>query len=361
LRRSAGSRAASPTTSTTCSPASCRTPLDDPARRVHLDDILEGARHASELIKQILTYSRRQPVQRRSLDLGQVVNDALRLVRASAPAQIEVVAEIARHAPPTLADNAQLHQVVMNLATNAMQAMGGSGRVNVRVAVDDLDAAAAAARPPLQPGRHLRLDVEDTGHGIDPATLPHIFEPFFTTRAGGGGTGLGLAVVRAIVESHGGAIAVDSRPGQGTTFHVWLRAHDGEAQAARPRELPRGAGQSVLVVDDEAGLAKVAAALLEKLGYRATWSVDPRAALDTLRTTARSTAAVLCDLSMPDVGGEAFAREAKKIAPELRLVLTTGYGGAVDDEAARTLGFQAVLPKPFTPEELAEIMAKVLA
>jgi signal transduction histidine kinase len=334
---------------------------DDPLR-AHVDDILIGAHQAAALVKQILAYGRRQPVARKAVALAEAVTEALRLVRASVPPLVKLEVDLAPDTPAVLADGGQLHQVVMNLATNALQSLRGAGQVTVRTRMVELDAQAVAAHPPLRPGRHAELVVEDTGEGVPAESLAHIFEPFYTTRASGGGTGLGLAVVKAVVQGHGGAVAVSSTPGRGTRFCVWLAAHEGrESEGEDERSLPRGHGERVVVVDDDPGLAKVAAALIEHLGYRAAWYADAAEALGVLEADHGAAQVVLCDLSMPGLTGEQFARRLRARAPEIKLVLTTGYGGAIDADAFRALGFSELLPKPYAPDELASTLARVLA
>ena len=209
---------------------------ENPEVREHLGAVLQAASRATDLVRQILTFSRQQPPERRPIQLRPVVAESLKLLRATIPSTIEFDTSLAADAPTVLADATQIHQILMNLGTNAWHAMKDrTGRLQVKLEKCVVDAAHAATQPRLRPGVYARVSVSDTGCGMDQATLRRIFEPFFTTKPPGEGTGLGLAVVHGIMDSHDGAVTVYSQPGEGTVFHLYFPAHAGEAAARPPR------------------------------------------------------------------------------------------------------------------------------
>jgi CheY-like chemotaxis protein len=266
-----------------------------------------------------------------------------------------------------LADAGQMHQVVMNLCTNAVQALEpAGGQLTVALDTVEVDANFALARAPLKPGPHVRLTVADTGVGMDAVTLERIFEPFFTTKPPGRGTGLGLAVVHGIVQSHEGAVTVESQAGVGTTFHVYLPAtaaptalsgvnHDG-----RPTDPPRGKGELVLLVDDDPGVVRLGEHLLERLGYRVDGYTDPRAALNAFTAAPDRYGVVLTDLAMPDISGTEVARQVRAARPDMPVVLTSGYLNPAQDRRAGDYGAGEFLGKPFSLKSLAETLAAAL-
>jgi PAS domain S-box-containing protein len=221
-----------------------------------LRQVLAAGSRAKDLVRQILTFSRQAEQERRPVQLHHVIKEALKLLRASLPATIEIRQAIREDSGIVLADPSQMHQVLMNLCTNAEHAMRPDGGVlEIRLDPMDVDPTYAAAHPPLQPGPHIRLAVRDTGHGMPPAVQERIFDPFFTTKEPGEGTGLGLAMVHGIVTRHGGAITVESAPGRGTRFHLYLpRYHAEEARAAVEEPPARGSRERILVVYDESSI-----------------------------------------------------------------------------------------------------------
>lgn len=231
----------------------------------HLQAVLKASRRAKDLVQQILTFSRQQEQERKPIQLQAVIQEALKLLRASLPATIDLRADINPDIPVVRADPSQVRQVLMNLVTNAVHAMRGRGQLGIRLLRIGLD---AAAQPNLPAGNYAALLVSDTGCGMDRAILQRIFEPFFTTKEPGEGTGLGLAVVHGIMKSHGGAIKVDSQPGHGTTFHLYFPAHD-QAEAGpsqKVRSIPQGHGERILFADDDPPLASSGKKILERAG-----------------------------------------------------------------------------------------------
>jgi signal transduction histidine kinase/ActR/RegA family two-component response regulator len=325
--------------------------------RESIDEIDKASRRARDIVHQILTFARPRAPQRRRLMLDEVAREAVRMVRVTLPARIELAVDLSADAPAVLADATQIHQLIINLCTNAWQAMdGNSGRILIRVREVALDAAAAArATPGLQPGRFARLSVSDSGIGIDPMIREHIFDPFFSTKPTGEGTGLGLAVVHGIVRAHEGAIEVESRPGEGTTFHVLLPSAQGKdepegARDTQARTLRRA--RSVLYLDDNENLVSAVTRTLPRHGHRVVGHTAAEAALDAVRAAPQAYDLFVSDYTMAGWSGLEVARELFRIRADLPVVIISGY---VDDQLrrmAQELGVRQVLSKPYTLDEL---------
>jgi PAS domain S-box-containing protein len=337
-------------------------PPTHPAR-AYLEGIMRGSERARDLVSQIVTFSRRREQQRTIARLGPVVHDALRLLRASLPATIEFRTEIDLETPPVLCDATQLHQIVMNLGANAAYAMRPRGGVlTVSLNEAEPDSAVVASHPQLGRRRPVCLTISDTGMGMDSVTRDRIFEPFFTTKPVGEGSGLGLAVVHGIVQTHEGAIVCASEPGAGTTFRIYFPPVDidGIEAPLASAELPQGQGERVLLVDDEEAVVAIASRMLERLGYRPTVFSDSRVALEQLLCTPEAFDVVLTDLTMAGVTGVDLAREARGVRPKLPVIITTGFMNARDIDSARVLGVQLFLEKPFVLSALADCMHQAL-
>ncbi len=325
--------------------------------RESIDEIDKASRRARDIVHQILTFARPRAPQRRRLMLDEVAREAVRMVRVTLPARIELAVDLSADAPAVLADATQINQLIVNLCTNAWQAMdGNSGRILIRVREVALDAAAAARTTPgLHAGRFARLSVSDSGTGIDPAIREHIFDPFFSTKPTGEGTGLGLAVVHGIVRAHEGAIEVESKPGEGTTFHVLLPAAQGKdepegARDAQVRTLRRA--RSVLYLDDNENLVSAVTRTLPRHGHRVAGHTAAEAALDAVRAAPQAYDLFVSDYTMAGWSGLEVARELFRIRADLPVVIISGY---VDDQLrrmARELGVRQVLSKPYTLDEL---------
>ena len=328
-----------------------------------LDEVKHAGARASDLVRQIMTFSRRQEQERGVIPVTPVVREALALLRAVVPASVRIEEQLSSDLPMVIGDGTQLHQVVMNLATNAVHAMNEHGGV-LRMVVERVIADAELCRriPELREGAHVRLTVSDTGHGMAPETLDRVFEPFFTTKVAGEGTGLGLSVVHGIVRSHDGAISVTSEPGRGTSFAVYLpvSAELPHAALMPSAAAPRGDGARVLYVDDEPVLARLAERSLTRLGYRPTVLTRPREALIALRGNLSAFDVLVTDLTMPEMSGLQLAAEALRLRPDLPVVLATGYTGMLTPELARERGLRGVLLKPFTPEHMARALADAM-
>jgi PAS domain S-box-containing protein len=336
---------------------------DLPAVQESLMQVEKAGARARDLVRQILAFSRREDQTRRPIRLEEVVREVLQLLRASFPAQVTIVSEVSSDAPVVLADPSQVHQVLMNLATNALHAMmPGGGTLTLRETVVDLSEADVTATPGLEPRCYVRLTVADTGCGIEPAVAERVFEPFFTTKDPGRGTGLGLAVVHGIMKSHDGVVILESRVGSGSTFALYFPVHQEEA-AGSPidvSKLARGDGQHVLLVDDEESLARLGSRALQRLGYRVTVETDPLRALTMFQSGPERFDLLLTDLTMPGMNGLELVREVHRIRPALPVVLATGYGGDVDADQARALDIQELLFKPATVAALGSSVRRAL-
>ena len=337
-------------------------PADHPAH-THLRRIEQATGRAADLVQRILAFSRQQDTRRTSVRLQAIVDEVLKLLRATLPATIEIRTRLEADTPSVLADSSQIHQVLMNLGTNAAHAMGDrGGRLEIRLQTVALDAGAATIAPELREGRYVTLSVSDTGSGMDRATLERIFEPFFTTKAPGHGTGLGLSVVHGIMKSHDAAITVESRPGLGTTFQLYFPVADTTVTEPAPptAENIRGHGEHVLCVDDEEAILYVATLILQGLGYRVTSSTDAVQALEDFRSRPCEFAAVVTDLSMPGLSGHDLARQIRELRPDIPLVLTAGYVGPAEAEAVQRLGVGDVILKPNLVADLGPALHRLL-
>ncbi len=328
-----------------------------------IECVRQAGGRAAGLVRQILAFSRQQEQQRAPIQLRHVVREATNLLRATIPTTIEFHVSLDHDLPTVLADATQIHQVVMNLGTNAWHAMREHpGRLDVRLEHCVVDAALAEQHAGLRPGNYVRLGVSDTGHGMDAATIGRIFEPFFTTKTPGEGTGLGLSVVHGIMQSHDGVITVSSQCGQGTTFQLYFPACAADAVEAGPEEmaLPRGSGERVLFVDDEEALASVGRSTLEKLGYQVDAFSAPQAALAALRRTPADYRVVITDFTMPGLTGVELAREVLAVRPDLPVLLITGHNGNLTASQVEALGIRELLLKPLSLHGLALAVRRVL-
>jgi PAS domain S-box-containing protein len=330
--------------------------------RQYLQEVLTASNRARDLVQQILTFSRKSNAGRGPVHLPPLVKETLKLLRASLPATIEIRQHIDRQVGVVLADPTQMHQVLMNLCTNAEYAMRATGGVlEVRLEAVDLDEAFAAAHPEVKPGAYVRLTVQDTGCGIEPEVVGRIFEPFFTTKEVGEGTGMGLAVVHGIVTECGGTITVHSTPGKGTRFQIYLPCVPETVQDTTPVEerVPHGQG-CILFVDDEPVLAQWGRTLLERLGYKVVARTSSVEALEAFRAMPQRFDLVITDQTMPNITGDALARELRRLRPEVPIILCTGFSHLVDADKARALGIDAMCMKPLAARDLAVTIQQVL-
>ncbi len=334
----------------------------DPAR-VNLDEIKKASIRAKSLVQQILAFSRQQPQERRVTDLGPIVHETVKFLRATIPSIVELVISIDAATPGVLADPTQIHQVIANLCTNAWHALDDQpGRIEVRLESFNLDSVAASRLAGLKSGRVVCLSVTDMGKGMDTVTLERVFDPFFTTKEPGKGTGLGLSVVHGIVEGHDGAITVSSRPGEGTKFQVYFPAAvpAGIPSPTASKALGTGKGQHILFLDDEESLVLLAKRVVERLGYRVTAFTRSTDAVRTFREDPARFDLIITDLYMPGASGLHIASELLKLRPGLPVMLCSGHVTDELRQRARDAGISEVLHKPNTMEELSEAIHRLL-
>ena len=343
-----------------------------------LGEIRKAGARARDLVRQILSFSRRQATERKRITLEPVVEETLRLLRATLPARIALTAHCEPGVPMVLADATQIEQALINLVTNAMQALGSvPGNVAIRLDSVDLDATLSVARPVLRelwhkhPGLTVRLSIKDDGPGMNRATLERVFEPFFTTKAVNKGTGLGLSVVHGIVQAHGGAIEVESEPGLGAIFTIYLplaRELEPQAGAAvtaegegsnastRPAATPTGEEQHILYIDDDEALVHLVQRLLRRQGFRVTGHTDQREALRELRANPAAFDLVLSDYNMPGMSGLDVAREVRSIRADLPVAIASGF---IDETLRAEAGEAGVRELIFKAEAVESFCAVV--
>ncbi|TKB23325.1 response regulator [Desulfopila sp. IMCC35006] len=336
---------------------------DHPARK-DLDQVIAGGDRAVDLVKRILTFSRKESDgQFRPVKIQYVVEEVIKLLTPSLPATIELLHEIDPSCRSILADSGQMHQVLMNLCTNARQAIGdGHGRITIRLSEIE-DVGQIVSHAPLARGTGVLLDLEvsDTGCGIAKDKLDKIFDPFFTTKRKEHGTGLGLAVVHGIIAKHQGAIQVASQVGVGTTFHVYLNIDGGEEPGRPAKKIGElGGNERIMVIDDEIGLTDLLRELLQEKGYVVTTFSDSIAAVRAFRQDPNCCDLVITDMLMPGMTGAELAREFLGQRPDIPIIMVTGHSGNFDKKRATLSGIRELLVKPVKKEKLYQIVRKVL-
>ncbi len=322
-----------------------------------------GATHrAKDLVRQIVAFSRPVDQKRKLIDITPVIHESLKFIRASLPTTIEIRENITCRGA-ILGDPSEIEQVIMNLCANAYHAMRGQvGLLDISLRDIDLKTIQTFDYKDLSPGKYVRLTVSDTGCGIDPAIRDRIFDPYFTTKPIGEGSGLGLSIVHGIVTNCGGSIMVDSKPGQGATFDIYLPAVARESSESGPeasQAAPTGSG-TVLYVDDEAALVEVGKLMLELLGYRVVATTNSMEALKMFMDRPDELDAVVTDMTMPNMTGVELARKVMEVRPEIPIILCTGYSDLINKEKAKELGIRGFLMKPFNLLGLGTIMKNVL-
>jgi PAS domain S-box-containing protein len=337
-------------------------PDQHPAQESLLE-IDKASARAADLVQRILAFSRQQEIKRKVVQLQPVVEEALKLIRPTLSAMIEIKASFAANVPEVAADSSQIHQLIMNLATNSAHAIAaGTGLIEISLDAPTVTADLARTSADLREGRYARLSVSDNGCGMDKATLERIFDPFFTTKPAGQGTGLGLSTVDGIMRSHEGAVTVYSQPGKGTRFHLYFPAiGDAATEVEAPsQEVARGKGENVLYVDDEDVLVRLSTRTLNRLGYRVSGFASPVEALNAFRSHPHDFDVVVTDLSMPVMSGFDLARALLEIRPDVPIVMTSGYVRPEDQEMAFRLGIRDLILKPNTVSELGRILDELL-
>jgi PAS domain S-box-containing protein len=327
-----------------------------------LNEVMNAAKRARDLTRQILTFSRQAEPELRPVRITGIVEETVRFLRASVPTTVEIRHRIETAADIVSCDPTKIYQVVMNLGTNAAHAMSKHGGV-LEISLNSLDILPKdlSEHPGLNPGHYVKLTVSDTGHGMDRATMERIFEPYYTTKAVGEGTGLGLAVALGVVKGHGGTITVHSEPGRGTTFEVYLPRLEAsvaaDSETAEP--LVRAHGR-VLLVDDEEALANLNGQILEHLGYEVTVATSSITAYEIFSADPDRFDLIITDMTMPRMTGMDLAVKLNQVRPDVPIILCTGFSELITEENLRTCGVREIIMKPFLIHDLARVIGKAL-
>ncbi|MBW1982524.1 MAG: PAS domain S-box protein [Deltaproteobacteria bacterium] len=327
-----------------------------------LHEVRNAGLRARDLVNQILLFSRQREEEKRPVKVTPLVKEVIKFLRATLPVTIEIRQQIEASLDTVFADPTQIHQVLMNLCTNASHAMGEErGVLEVRLTNVDLDATSTSKYPGVEPGPYLHLAVSDTGHGMPPEVLQRIFEPYFTTKEKGEGTGLGLAVVHGIVTSLGGVIEVSSEPGKGSSFDIYLPTMKGgeKPEADRIEPIPTG-NERILFIDDEEVLARLGKEMLEHLGYEVTIRTSGLEALELFRARPGDFDLVIADTTMPQITGDQLATELGQIRSDIGIILCTGFSDVFTRRRARPANVRAVVRKPLLMREIARAIRSVL-
>ena len=335
---------------------------EDNSLRYPLEQIIQASNRAKDLVKQILAFSRQDEQELRPMRVSTIVKEALRLLRASIPTTIEIRQTIPVEVGSILADPVQIHQILMNLCTNAAHAMRTKGGV-LGITLEDvtLDPETSASLGDIKAGSYVRLMVSDTGHGMTSDVLERVFDPYFTTKKQGEGTGMGLAVVHGIVKRHRGAIAIRSEPDAGTVVQVYFPRIDAPTSLTVEGRLPYPRGhEHILFVDDETSLVAMAKHMLERLGYRVTAQTSSREALESFSSQPESYDLVITDLTMPTMTGLDLSREILRVRSDVPIIMCTGFSELITAEDAKAIGIRELIVKPIHTRQIAETIRRLL-
>jgi len=328
--------------------------------REDLEQVLKAAERGRELVKRILLFSRDAEVSRKPLHLERALGEAIKLLRASLPSTIEIRAELDPATPVVMSDETQVHQILMNLGTNAAHAMTDGGTLTIRLEPFLATPDFTRTHPGSEPGPHARIIVSDTGEGMSAEVLERALEPFYTTKPPGQGTGLGLSIIHGLVRAHGGALEIASVPGGGTTVTITLPAGDAPAAVATLREVDTPARRlRVLLVEDEPVLAVMQRRQLEHLGFEVTVHTSSVDALEDFRSRPQAFALLITDDTMPGMTGRALAREVLALRSDLPVLMVSGGDGS-DPRTVEAIGIRKVLRKPHSAAELGRAISEVL-
>jgi CheY-like chemotaxis protein len=335
-----------------------------PGTQLHerLQKIIDQADRAAGLTSQLLSFARRQILQPKRVDLNMHVLQSASLLRRVIGENISITVQSARDLRVTLADPSQVDQVLMNLCLNARDAMPEGGRLFLETKNMEIDEEYCRQFPYAQPGSYVALSVSDTGIGMDAGTIEQIFEPFFTTKEMGKGTGLGLATVYGIVKQHGGFLNVESEPGKGTTFQIFLPASAGMAEhrEAKSEEMPRKGSETILLAEDHEGLRQSAQEMLETLGYRVLLAADGLEALQLFKANSNRIDLVILDVVMPGLSGPDSYSQMALLRPDVRVVFTTGYTSEVASLTSMIDKGAGFLQKPYGQRSISTKIREVL-
>jgi len=336
---------------------------EDSVLRYDIEQINGAAVRGKDLVQQILTFSRQVDFDKKPLKLDEVVTEVLKLIRASFPSNIEIRQELDRHSGTVLADSTQMHQIIMNLCTNAYHAMlGKGGMLTVSLDKQKVGTRSINGSAKIQKGTYVRLTITDTGHGMDKRTVERIFEPFFTMKEVGSGSGLGLSVVHGIVSNNNGTIVVESEPGEGSSFSIYLPQHSEhfEGEKDLPQLLKKGKG-SILFVDDEKEITFMGKRMLESLGYTVDIKTNSQEALSVFCEDPYKYDLLVTDQAMPKLMGTELIARVKEVRPEMKSIIITGYHESIPANAMKQFGIVDIISKPLILSEFSELIGKVLS
>ncbi|MDM8539317.1 ATP-binding protein, partial [Desulfobacterales bacterium HSG17] len=324
---------------------------------------IKSSQRARELVRQILTFSRQSEMERKPLKIQYVINEALNLIRSSLPSTIKIVKNIDKECEPVMADPTQVHQVIMNLCTNAYHAMGSADGV-LKVTLDTIDTNnTKKLLPDMLAGVYLKIRVSDTGCGITPNTIKQIFDPYFTTKERGKGTGLGLSIVHGIVKKHEGYISVQSEVDKGTEFNVYLPVIKIDSHIKKPKMYHPACisgHERILLVDDEQQIIQMLQKVLTDLGYNVRARTSSIEALHAFRANPDNFDIVVTDQTMPNMTGETLAKELMLVCPDIPVILCTGFSEVITREKIKEIGIRELVMKPVVTSEIAGVIRHVL-
>ena len=336
-------------------------PESNPAHS-SLEEIRKASLRAANIVRQLLSFTRITEQNLQSIEVAQVIKDAIKFLRSTIPSTIDIEQDICVSDETILADPTQINQIMMNLCINASHSMEQiGGKLTITVENAALDDSSAKDYPDLKSGKYVKLMVSDTGPGIDPKIIDRIFDPYFTTKGVGKGSGMGLAVVHGIVKSHNGAITVDSTLGKGTTFSILFPLAQGKAAVEEEtiQEIPRGS-ETILFVDDEISITQMVKRMFERLGYKVQTATTPQEALDRFTLNPNHFDLVITDMTMPQMTGVKLSEKLMDIRPDIPIIICTGHSALVDEEKAKELGLAAYVMKPIEIREIAQTIRKIL-
>lgn len=329
-----------------------------------LEEIQKEGIRSADLTRQLLAFARKQTIAPKVLNLNDTVEGMLKMLRRLIREDIDLLWKPDAHLWSVKMDTAQVDQILANLCVNAKGAIAGTGRITIETENVVLDEVYCAAHEGLIPGEYVMLAVSDDGCGMDQETLSHLFEPFFTTKKVGEGTGMGLATVYGVIKQNNGFIIVDSEPGKGTTFKIYIPRHEGSSVTETlqdPAKIPMGHGEIILLVEDDPSILAMGKAMLERLGYTALAAGDPNQVLDLIKEHKGQIHLLMTDVVMPKMSGKDLAQEMKTLIPEIKILFMSGYTanvithrGILDEEVN-------FIQKPFSIKDLAAKVREALA
>ncbi|MGD9300843.1 MAG: response regulator, partial [Desulfobacterales bacterium] len=329
----------------------------------NLEEVLKATNRAKDLVQQILTFSRQNCQERKPLKVQSLIKEAVKLLRATIPSSIEIECNIDEFCGLIKGDPTQIHQIIMNLCTNAYHAMQETGgTLEVSLKEIDISYEQSVERVGMKVGKHIELMVKDSGHGMDPQVKERIFEPYYTTKKQGKGTGLGLSVIHGIVKNHGGDITLTSQPGKGSSFKVYLPIIDDveEETLTDEPQIEVNGKERILLIDDEQQIIDIERQILERLGYTVTSKTDSQEALEEFAAQPDHFDLVITDMTMPKMTGDQLAQQMMDIKPQIPVILCTGYNEAISEEKALAMGIDKFVMKPVIKDELASTIRNVL-